>query len=89
MVAVYEDLTATIYLADTWSGRTPAELSILVHEMVHHLQKAGALRYACAGAREKLAYDAQEKWLGLFGLDLATSFDVDPFTLLAMTACMH
>jgi hypothetical protein len=88
-VAVYEDLTATIYLADTWTGRTPAELSILVHEMVHHLQKIGALRYACAGAREKPAYEAQEKWLGLFGLDLETSFDVDPFTRLAMTACMH
>jgi hypothetical protein len=37
-VAIYQDRTQTIYLADDWNGSTPAEQSILVHEMVHHFQ---------------------------------------------------
>jgi hypothetical protein len=86
-VAIYDDVTRTIFLPDGWTGHTQAELSVLVHEMVHHLQKEAGLIYPCPGASEKLAYEAQEKWLGLFGLDLAGEFDIDPFTLLATTAC--
>ncbi len=37
-VAVYDDLTKTIFLPHSWKGETPADLSVLVHEMVHHLQ---------------------------------------------------
>ncbi len=40
-------------------------------------------------AREKLAYTAQEKWLGLFGRSLSGDFDVDPMCLELATACMH
>ncbi len=47
------------------------------------------LTYECPAAREKLAYDAQEKWLGLFGRSLSQDFDVDPITLELTTACMH
>ena len=36
--AVYDDRTRTIYLAEGWTGATPRETSILVHEAVHHLQ---------------------------------------------------
>jgi Domain of unknown function (DUF6647) len=35
-VAVYYDPTQTIYLPEGWTGMTPGELSVLVHEMVHH-----------------------------------------------------
>ena len=86
-VAIYDDVTRTIFLPEGWTGRTQAELSVLVHEMVHHLQKEARLIYPCPGASEKLAYEAQEKWLGLFGLDLESEFEIDPFTLLATTAC--
>jgi hypothetical protein len=86
-VALYDDVSRTIFLPDGWTGRTQAELSVLVHEMVHHLQKEARLTYPCPGASEKLAYEAQQKWLGLFGLDLASEFEIDPFTLLATTAC--
>jgi len=61
VVAVYNDDAQTIYLAKGWTGATPAELSILVHEMVHHLQHVAGMRFACAEAREKLAYEAQQK----------------------------
>jgi len=40
-------------------------------------------------AREKLAYLAQEKWLGRFGTSLEKEFDVDMFTVLISSACMY
>lgn len=86
-VSIYDDKARTIYLPAGWNGSTPGELSVLVHEMVHHMQNVGDLRYECAGAREKLAYEAQEKWLGLFGRNLAGEFDLDTFTLKVSTSC--
>ena len=86
-VAVYNDLNETIFLPDSWKGDTRAELSVLVHEMVHHLQKKNNLRYECPGAREEFAYKVQEKWLSLFRRDLASEFQIDPFTLKASTTC--
>jgi hypothetical protein len=88
-VAVYSDSTRTIYLAENWTGSTPAELSVLVHEMVHHLQSLAGLKYECPQAREKLAYTAQERWLALFGHDLAQDFELDGFSLLAKTRCFY
>ncbi|MCL4798623.1 MAG: hypothetical protein KJ025_03495 [Burkholderiales bacterium] len=87
--ALYDDATRTLYLPEEWTGRTPRELSVLVHEMVHHLQNAAGLRYECAQAREKPAYVAQSRWLELFGRTLGEEFGIDPMTVLVRTACMH
>lgn len=88
VVAIYEDATETIYLSENWTGASKAEQSVLVHEMVHHLQKRARLAYACAGAREKPAYLAQKAWLESHGLDFAEELQVDMFTVVAMSACM-
>src|SRR5258708_5472306 len=88
-VAVYHDATQTIYLPEGWGGRTPAELSILVHEMVHHFQNVLGLKHECPQEREKLAYIAQDRWLGLFGHSLADDFALDPFSLLVKTRCFY
>jgi hypothetical protein len=87
VVAIYDDATRTIFLPDGWTGGSAAELSVLVHEMVHHLQTANGLRYPCPAAREEPAYAAQEKWLGLFGKNLQTEFDIDAMTLKVSTNC--
>ena len=89
VVATYDPLTATIYLPAAWTGSTPAELSILVHELVHHLQHAARVRYECTQASEALAYAAQDKWLSLFGRSLAEDFEVDPFTILVAMRCIY
>ena len=89
VVSLYSVATKTIYLTPEWTGRTPAELSILVHEMVHHLQNVAHTAYACPLEREKLAYEAQEKWLNLFGRSLSSEFELDQFTVLLATACME
>jgi Domain of unknown function (DUF6647) len=88
IVAVYDDAKRTIYLPEGWTGVTPAEQSLLVHEMVHHLQNLGNLKYECPEAREKLAFAAQQQWLELFDRTLAGEFELDPFTLLVRTSCL-
>ena len=87
VVAVYDN--DIIYLSDGWRGGSPADESVLIHEMVHHLQKHAQLRYGCPQEREKLAYQAQERWLTRFGATLRSEFEIDPMTLLLHSACLH
>ncbi len=87
VVAVYDARRTRILLPQGWNGQTPAEVSVVVHEMVHHLQNKSGLKYACVGEREKLAYEAQEKWLSLFGQSLEKEFEIDAFTLKMSTTC--
>ncbi len=87
--AIYDDVTRTIYLPKNWTGRSPGEVSVLVHELVHHLQNVGRLDYDCAGARERPAYKAQAGWLELFGRNLAGEFGLDPMTVLVRSSCMR
>ena len=87
VVALYNDQTKTIYLSDKWAGGTPAELSVLVHEMVHHLQNQAATTFECPAERERLAYEVQDKWLGLFGRNLEAEFEINGLALLVSTSC--
>lgn len=87
--ALYDDSNRTIYLSEGWTGTTSAEISVLVHEMVHHLQNVAGLKYECSQAREKPAYAAQDRWLALFGRNLIDEFKLDPMTVLVRTNCMH
>jgi hypothetical protein len=86
--AFYDDATRTIHLPTGWTGGSPAELSVLVHEMVRHVQNVAGLVYACPEAREKLPYAAQRQWLALFGRELMKEFNLDPVTLLIRTNCV-
>ena len=88
-IAIYDDATRTIYLPEGWTGGTPAELSVLVHELVHHFQNVLGLKHECPREREKLAYIAQDRWLGLFGHSLADDFALDPFSLFVKTTCFY
>jgi hypothetical protein len=89
VVAVYDNTTRTIYLPMGWTGTTSGELSILVHEMVHHLQKMAGHKFECPQAREKVAFVAQERWLRMFGSDLQNELGIDPFSLLVKTNCAY
>jgi hypothetical protein len=87
ILSLYNNESKTIYLMDGWTGKTPAELSILVHEMVHHLQNIGQLKFVCPEEREELAYQAQDSWLHFFGRDLERDFQMDPFSVLVKSKC--
>jgi hypothetical protein len=88
VVALYNIKSKTIFLSDDWIGKSPTDQSVLVHEMVHHLQNVAEFKFECPMAREKLAYLAQDKWLGRFGTSLEKDFDVDMFTVVISSACM-
>ena len=88
VVALYETRTGTVYLPRGWTGETPAELSVLAHELVHHVQSVADIRYACPAAMEASAFDAQDRLLALFGTNLEREFGIDPFTRLARTVCV-
>lgn len=87
IVAFYDASRRIIYLPAGWTGSTPGELSILVHEMVHHAQASAGSRFACAAEREQEAYGAQTRWLQLFGTDLGREFGMDRVFLLVATTC--
>ena len=89
VVAIYDDDRRTIYLPAGWRGDTPAELSVLVHEMVHHLQNMARLKFECPQEREGVAYAAQERWLGLFGRDLSRDFGLDAMTIFFKSRCFY
>ena len=61
---------------------------MLVHEMVHHLQHAAGLTFACAQEREALAYAAQRQWGVLFGRDVDADLGLDPFRTLLISSCI-
>jgi hypothetical protein len=84
-VAVY--VGNTIYLPEDWTGRTPADISVLVHEMVHHIQNVANVRFECPRARERPAYAAQQRFLHLYERDLESDFGIDPFTVLVNGTC--
>jgi hypothetical protein len=89
VVAVYVDAERTIYLPQGWTGATPEDQSVLIHELVHHVQNVAGLGYACPAAREKPAFAAQAAWLERHGSDLGTAFGIDAMTLLVRTGCLH
>ena len=87
-IALYDFSRRTIFLSENWTGTSPADQSVLVHEMVHHVQNMAKMKFECPMAREKLAYTAQNRWLARFGMDLESAFQIDPFTVLVNSACM-
>jgi hypothetical protein len=88
VLAIYDERKQTILLSHGWMSHNPADVSILVHEMVHHLQSRAGLTYPCQAAREQLAYQAQARWLDLFGLTLEGEFSIDAMTLKVASGCM-
>jgi hypothetical protein len=85
--AIYDVRTRTIYLHKGWSSERPADVSVLVHEMVHHIQNITSQKFACPQEREKAAYEAQRAWLAQFGRTLEDEFEIDPMTILVRTNC--
>lgn len=88
IMAVYHDRLRTIFLRKDWDPRSAADTSVLVHELVHHMQNVAGKRYACPAEREALAFAAQERWLKMFGEDLESAFGITAITLKLRTSCM-
>jgi hypothetical protein len=66
--AFYSKSEHLIYLADSWNKDDPVDQSILVHELVHHLQIEDHIQFACWGRYEAQAYELQIQWLRTQGV---------------------
>jgi hypothetical protein len=66
--AFYSKSEHLIYLADSWNKDDLVDLSILVHELVHHLQIEDHIQLACWGRYEAQAYELQIQWLRTQGV---------------------
>lgn len=86
--ALYLSESRTIFLPTGWSGATAAQVSILVHEIVHHFQALRGDTYPCRAARERLAYEVQERWLATHGESLESALGVGPLYRLIVTNCL-
>lgn len=51
----------------TWRWGSVPEISVLVHELVHHVQHAAGRRHACDALNEAEAYRIQNNWLRRMG----------------------
>lgn len=68
----YDPDNRTIWLVRPWSRGNPRDVSVLLHELMHHRQH-GAHWY-CPGAQEHSAYRLQEAWLAERGLKLRVNW---------------
>ncbi len=86
--ALYNGNAATVYLLKDWNGADLRNRSVLLHELVHHVQFFHHLPYECAARRERQAYDLTVKWLRSEGItDPYTVMDTDEYTIVAMSDC--
>ena len=83
----YDNAKRRVYVGAGWSPETAGGQSILVHQLVYHLQTLAGLKYECPQARARVAYDAQARWLSRTGRTLESEFGIDPETLLLSTEC--
>jgi hypothetical protein len=67
--AFYSKSEHVIYLADKWNKNDLLDQSILVHELVHHLQIEDNIQFACWGRYEAQAYELQIRWLRTQGVE--------------------
>lgn len=93
--ALYDPSMARIYLLEDWSAEDIIDVSILVHELVHHAQsEAGVTNESCPASDERLAYEVQEEFMQAAGRSIFMELDpegvMNRIALLFLTQCsMH
>jgi hypothetical protein len=86
-LALYHADSQTVLLRRDWDMRDLRDRSILVHELVHHMQAQAERDYVCRGAMEREAYEVQSTWLEARGADLYEVMNMNGLFLYAVTRC--
>ena len=76
--AFYSEKDDTVYLPDSWRSNKLRDRSILLHELVHHLQYLNRVKATCPGEFEWQALHLQVDWLSEHGIE-------DPFELMGLS----
>lgn len=87
VLAVYDIRERTVRLREGWDRDNIVHVSILLHELVHHMQEASGTRYACRGELEAVAYDAQHRYLAEYGIEMGPALGLDPLFRAVVTSC--
>jgi hypothetical protein len=88
VTALYDRKTHTVYLDKGWQPDDLRNQSILLHELVHHVQESHQFPYPCMAAREGAAYSLQVKWLREHGVaDPFSLLNINEITILLASAC--
>ena len=66
---LYDPEISAIYLIRPWGARNPYDVSVLLHELIHHRQNGDGTHWYCPGAQELDAYRLQDAWLAELGLE--------------------
>jgi len=90
-VALYNNDTQTITVNKNLDPTKEYDLSVLLHEFVHHLQNInGERRSDCVGEREGQAYTTQRAFLKSRGhKDTSEVMGIDAFTELLISQCHY
>ncbi len=72
-LALYAKEERVVYLSDQIDLSTLLGRSILLHELVHHLQRANGVHFECPEATEAQAYQLQSQWLHEQGIKDSSS----------------
>jgi hypothetical protein len=79
---------STVYLPDSWRLTDLRDQSILLHELVHHLQAVNKVHMSCPQALERQAYQLQLEWLRDNGIEHPYDFaGLDVLAVIIATAC--
>ena len=76
-----------MWLRDDWSPQSPLDVSVLLHELVHHMQAQANVEYPCRGKMEKVAHEAQFAWLEAAGLDPYETIGLNQLYYVMVTTC--
>ena len=90
VLGLYNNITGTILLnKDFWQNGTKDQ-SVLLHELVHHMQYSRDREHytkLCRGSIEKEAFGLQKKWLAERKLNLLDIVGIGPLYLHVLTQC--
>jgi hypothetical protein len=86
--AFYLPDKTTIVLPATWRASELRDRSVLLHELVHHLQKSNNIKAPCPAVWERQAYNLQFAWLREQGVEDPYEFiETNVLTVIMLTAC--
>lgn len=85
--ALYDHDTSTIWLNENWNPDNLVDLSIMLHELIHHMQYESGNEYECHAAMEKEAYAAQIAWVEAAGEDPWKLLNMNALFVFYVTTC--
>ena len=86
--ALYAPKTHIVYLSENWNPNDLRDRSLLLHELIHHLQALNNVEAPCLAKNELQAFELQRAWLYEQGIQDPYKFlDTDELTIKLFAQC--